>query len=119
MLQEDENNKNLDIGEQQTLDGGVLRPSYDDMKEVVGIIVDDIYEIKISELGGLGSFALKRIEERDIVLLERPLMKSSDYALGQNLAELSDVERRVFYSLHPYSESPKHPLRKKIWSANA
>jgi len=79
----------------------------------------NLFEIRKSQLGGFGAFAVKDITKGTHILVDKPLFRTTAMDLVKSLDALNPSERAKFFALHPYSPDPTASIVAKIWNANA
>jgi hypothetical protein len=61
---------------------------------------EDFFEIRPSKLGGLGAFAVRELKRNEIILVERPLLRTTHFRLMLDYCNLSEAKKKAYLSLH-------------------
>ncbi|KAK4170368.1 hypothetical protein QBC43DRAFT_197754, partial [Cladorrhinum sp. PSN259] len=56
----------------------------------------EFFKIRPSKKGGLGAFAVRDLKAEEIILVEKPMLRTSPFFLRRDLAELP-VEQKLYY----------------------
>jgi hypothetical protein len=106
------------IGSQEA----TLMAPTDDAEVDVGFIWgNEYFVVKKSPLGGLGAFAAKDLKEGDIILVEKPLVRTDRPGLYSAVQSLDSDDKLLFASLAQFPEGDDSgiELTRRIQNANA
>lgn len=73
---------------------------------------EDFFTIQPSKLGGLGVFATRDLKKGQIILVERPLLRTTHFRLMSDYSDLSDNEKKMYLSLHGADGDPFSRVRR-------
>lgn len=69
-------------------------------------------EIRESPVGGFGIFAVKDLKRGDIILVERPILKTSSFTLMDDFRALDDETKEIFMSLHAVEDNNTNEIER-------
>lgn len=69
-------------------------------------------EIRKSPVGGFGIFAVKDLKRGDIILVERPILKTSSFSLMDDFRALDDETKEIFMSLHAVEDNNTNEIER-------
>ncbi|KAK3329504.1 hypothetical protein B0H66DRAFT_27846 [Apodospora peruviana] len=80
---------------------------------------EEYFEIRESKLGGLGAFAVKDLKKGDLILVEKPVLKTTNFNLIRDFYNLDDDAKKVYLSLQPRTTDGSVNTIESIKRANA
>ncbi|KAK4228534.1 SET domain-containing protein [Podospora fimiseda] len=80
---------------------------------------EQYYEIRPSQTGGLGCFAVRDIDEGVVILMEKPMLDTTVYNLRRDLATLPKAVNAHFYTLAHDASVDRFAKVEDIWHKNA
>jgi hypothetical protein len=79
---------------------------------------NDFFEVKESNVAGLGAFAVKRLEKGQRILVETPLLETNMTGLFGKVDSMTKLEKAVFFSLAGWSRKEDASDTEKVADAN-
>ncbi|KAL2133824.1 hypothetical protein VTI74DRAFT_1590 [Chaetomium olivicolor] len=61
---------------------------------------ENLFTIQPSKLGGLGAFAVRELKRGETILVERPLLRTTQFRLLSDFRTLSEAAKEAYLGLH-------------------
>lgn len=102
-------------------DAALITPTDDPELDVGLIWSNEYFAVKKSPLGGLGAFAVKDLKEGDIILVEKPLVRTDRIGLYNAVERLDRDDKLLYASLAQFPEGDDTGIEliRRIQNANA
>ncbi|KAK4105652.1 hypothetical protein N658DRAFT_556086 [Parathielavia hyrcaniae] len=80
---------------------------------------EEFFKIQPSKLGGLGAFTVRELKKGEVILVERPLLRTTHFRLMLDYANLSDAKKKAYLSLHGAEDGDRFSRVERIQKFNA
>ncbi|KAK3987007.1 hypothetical protein QBC44DRAFT_310712 [Cladorrhinum sp. PSN332] len=80
---------------------------------------EEFFEIRPSKTGGLGAFAVHDIKKDEIILMEKPMLRTTAFLIRQDLAELPIELKEHFMTLAHNPKVDRFAKVEDIWHKNS